>query len=100
MLKGDVFGLGLGGKLRSWFSERKSPVTAVVEHQRSLLSFFSNNPSEVTLNTGGNNIVAKIPYGLSLEMHVVGEKVPRKVEWAKITKIDVSKPPADWAKNV
>ena len=100
MLKGDVFGLGLGGKLRSWFAERKSPVTAVVEHQRSFLSLFSNNPSEVTLNTGGNNIVAKIPYGLSLDMHVVGEKAPRKVEWAEITKIDVSKPPAEWAENV
>ena len=93
-------GSAWGGKLRSWFAERKSPVTAVVEHQRSFLSLFSNNPSEVTLNTGGNNIVAKIPYGLSLDMHVVGEKAPRKVEWAEITKIDVSKPPAEWAENV
>ncbi len=33
-------------------------------------------------------------------MHVVGEKAPRKVEWAEITKIDVSKPPAEWAENV
>lgn len=100
MLKGDVFGLGLGDQLRSWFSERKSPVGATAEHNRSLFSLFSNNPSEVTLKTGGKNIVAKIPYGMALEMHVVGEKKPRKIAWANITHISVSKPPADWAKNV
>ena len=100
MLKGDVFSLGLGGQLRSWFAERKSPVRATTEHNRSLFSLFSNNPSEVTLNTGGKNIVAKIPYGMALEMHVVGEKSPRKIDWANITHISVSKPPADWAKNV
>jgi hypothetical protein len=100
MLKGDVFSLGLGDQLRSWFSERKSPVGATAEHNRSLFSLFSNNPSEVTLKTGGKNIVAKIPYGMALEMHVVGEKKPRKIAWANITHISVSKPPADWAKNV
>lgn len=100
MLKGDVFGLGLGDQLRSWFSSRKGPVEATAEHKRSLFSLFSNNPSEVTLKTGGKNIVAKIPYGMELEMHVVGEKAPRKINWANITHISVSKPPADWAKNV
>ena len=100
MLKGDVYNLGLGEKLRSWFVQRKHGVTASVEHQRSILSIFSNNPSQVQLKTGGKNIVAKIPYGMNLEMHVVGEKSPRKIDWAMITEINISKPPADWAKNI
>ena len=100
MLKGDVFGLGLGDHLRSWFTDRKSPVQATAEHKRSIFSLFNNNPSEVTLKTGGKNIIAKIPFGLTLDMHVVGEKTPRKVDWATITHISVSKPPADWAKNI
>jgi hypothetical protein len=100
MLKGDVFGLGLGDHLRSWFADRKSPVQATAEHKRSIFSLFNNNPSEVTLKTGGKNIIAKIPFGLTLDMHVVGEKTPRKVDWATITHISVSKPPADWAKNI
>jgi len=100
MLKGDVFGLGLGDQLRSWFADRKCSVGATAQHKRSLFSLFSNNPSEVTLKTGGKNIIAKIPFGLALEMHVVGEKMPRKVDWANITHISVSKPPVDWAKNI
>ena len=97
---GDVFGLGLGDQLRSWFADRKCSVGATAQHKRSLFSLFSNNPSEVTLKTGGKNIIAKIPFGLALEMHVVGEKMPRKVDWANITHISVSKPPVDWAKNI
>lgn len=99
LLKGDVFALGLGKKLRSWFSQRLGQVEVEVEHQRSPFSFFSNNPSEATLKTSGKNIVAKIPYGMELDMHVVGEKQPRKVPWSQITSVFVSKPPADWAKN-
>jgi hypothetical protein len=100
MLKGDVYALGLGDQLRSWFATRSEGVEASTVHHRSLVSLFSNNPSEVTLKTGGKNIVAKIPYGLELEMHVVGEKSPRKVDWANITHISISKPPAPWAENV
>lgn len=100
MLKGDVFALGLNEKLRSWFATRTEKVEALTVHKRSLFSLFSNNPSEVTIKTGGKNIVAKIPYGLSLEMHVVGEKSPRKVDWASIHSLNISKPPADWAKNI
>ena len=100
MLKGDVYSLGLGKELRSWFEQRKHSVTASTEHKRSLFSLFANNPSQATLKTGGKNIVAKIPFGMELEMHVVGEKSPRKIDWAKITKVSVSKPPAEWAKNV
>lgn len=100
MLKGDVYALGLNEQLRSWFATRNEKVEATATHERSLFSLFSNNPSQVTLKTGGKNIVAKIPYGLKLEMHVVGEKSPRKVDWANITHINVSKPPASWAKNI
>ncbi|RJU81538.1 MAG: NERD domain-containing protein [Candidatus Poseidoniales archaeon] len=100
MLKGDVYALGLNEQLRSWFATRNEKVEAIATHERSLFSLFSNNPSQVTLKTGGKNIVAKIPYGLKLEMHVVGEKSPRKVDWANITHINVSKPPASWAKNI
>jgi len=100
MLKGDVYALGLNEQLRSWFATRSEKVEAIATHERSLFSLFSNNPSQVTLKTSGKNIVAKIPYGLKLEMHVVGEKSPRKVDWANITHINVSKPPAAWAKNI
>ncbi len=99
MLKGDVFGLGLGNQLKAWFSDRQGQVEVEVNHLRSPLSLFSNNPSEATLKTSGKNIVAKIPYAMELEMHVVGEKQPRKVPWSNITRVFVSKPPAQWAKN-
>lgn len=100
MLKGDVYALGLNEQLRSWFATRSEKVEAIATHERSLFSLFLNNPSQVTLKTSGKNIVAKIPYGLKLEMHVVGEKSPRKVDWANITHISISKPPAPWAENV
>ena len=87
---------GLGGKLRSWF-EQQSGVTASVEHHRSILSIFSTTPA---VQLAGRKNILKIPYGMNLEMHVVGEKSPRKVDWAMITEINISKPPADWAKNI
>jgi hypothetical protein len=97
LLKGDVFGLGLGKDVDEWFAARTSDVNARLKQRRSLLSLFSNNPTEVHLSRGSKNIEAKVPFGLTLNMHVVGEKRSREVDWANIERIFVSKPPAEWA---
>ena len=97
LLKGDVFGLGLGKEVDEWFAARDTDVEASLTQRRSLFSLFSNNPTEVRLSRGSKHIEAKVPYGLSLNMHVVGEKQAREVDWANIEKIFVSKPPAKWA---
>ncbi len=97
LLKGDVYGLGLGKEADGWFSERDSDVDAALTQRRSLTSLFSNNPTRVHLTRGSKNIEANVPYGLSLDMHVVGEKHRRAVDWANIERIFVSKPPAKWA---
>lgn len=97
LLKGDVFGLGLGKDVDEWFAKRDTDVEAKLVQKRSWLSLFSNNPTEVHLSRGSKNIEAKVPYGLSLNMHVVGEKRAREVDWATIDRIFVSKPPAIWA---
>lgn len=97
LLKGDVFGLGLGKDVDEWFAARTSDVNANLTQRRSLFSLFSNNPTEVHLSRGSKNIEAKVPFGLTLNMHVVGEKRSREVDWANIERIFVSKPPKQWA---
>jgi hypothetical protein len=52
LLKGDVFGLGLGKDVDEWFAARTSDVNARLKQRRSLLSLFSNNPTEVHLSRG------------------------------------------------
>jgi hypothetical protein len=97
LLKGDVFGFGLGKDVDDWFAERDTDVEAKLTQRRGFFSLFSNNPTEIRLSRGSKHIEAKIPYGLSLNMHVVGEKHAREVDWAMVERVFVSKPPAEWA---
>jgi hypothetical protein len=96
MLKGDVHSLGLSKDTDMLFSKRKGWVKGDVEHNRSLLSFFNNQPSSATVNIDGKNIQCKLPYGISLIMHVVGEKERREISWSQIASLNISKPPAEW----
>jgi|TARA_B110000444_G_C18838952_1_gene597734 hypothetical protein len=99
LLKGDVHRLGLGKEMDAWFAARNEDVEASLTQQRSIFSLFSNNPTRVHLSRGSKHVEANIPFGLSLNMHVVGEKHGRSVDWANVERIFVSKPPAKWANH-
>jgi len=99
MLKGDVHSLGLSKETDLIFSERKGWVKGDASHNRSLFSFFDNQPSSATVKIDGKNIQCKLPYGISLIMHVVGEKERREIPWSQISGLNISKPPASWNKS-
>ena len=99
MLKGDVHSLGLSKDTDTMFSKRNGWVRGETEHNRSLFSLFNNQPSSATINIDGKNIQCKLPFGMSLVMHVVGEKERREVLWSQISSLNVSKPPAHWNNN-
>jgi len=99
MLKGDVHSLGLSKETDEMFSKKVKGVKGDAIHNRSLLSFFDNQPSSATVNIDGKNIQCKLPYGISLIMHVVGEKERREIPWSQISSLNISKPPAPWNNN-
>ena len=96
MLKGDVYSLGLGSQIEDLFGSRTDVVLSEVAHNRSLFSIFDNQPSSATISIGTKNVDCKLPFGISLVMHVVGEKERREVLWSQIDRINLSKPPAKW----
>ena len=98
MLKGDVHSLGLGVEVDELFSKRNGKVTVEVTHKKSIFSIFDKQPSSGKVIIDKKNIQCKLPYGISLIMHVVGEKERRGIPWSQINKIDISKPPAKWNK--
>ena len=99
MLKGDVHSLGLSKDTDTMFSTRTGWVKGDAIHNRSIFSFFNNQPSSATINIDGKNIQCKLPFRMSLVMHVVGEKERREVLWSQISSLNISKPPAEWNRN-
>ncbi len=98
MLKGDVHSLGLGVEIDELFSKRNGRVTGEVTHKKSIFSIFDKQPSSGKVIIDKKNIQCKLPYGISLTMHVVGEKERREIPWSQINNLDISKPPAKWNK--
>tara|TARA_B100000900_G_scaffold70131_1_gene55488 strand:+ start:16985 stop:17884 length:900 start_codon:yes stop_codon:yes gene_type:complete len=98
MLKGDVHSLGLGESIDEIFSNRREKVTGDVTHKKSVFSIFDKQPSSGKLIIDKKNIECKLPYGINLVMHVVGQKERREVPWSQISKLNISKPPAEWNK--
>ena len=99
MLKGDVHSLGLSKDTDVEFSKRNGWVKGDTIHNRSIFSLFDNQPSSATINIDGKNIQCKLPYGIKLVMHVVGEKERREIPWSQIASLNISKPPAEWNRN-
>ena len=98
MLKGDVYGLGLGEEIDEIFSNRVGKVAGDIVHKRSIFSIFDKQPSSGKVIIDKKNIQCKLPFGISLTMHVVGEKEKRDIPWSQIAELNISKPPAEWNK--
>ena len=99
MNKGDVFELGLGSDIESIFAQRECEVTGSTDHKRGLFAIFDKQPSKASIKIGKKNATVTLAQGASINMHVVGEAKPRRIPWACIDKIVLSKPPAEWNKN-
>ena len=96
MLKGDVYSLGLGKQIDEVFDKRIDVVKGDTVHKRSPFSLFENQPSSAKINIGLKNIECKLPFAISLVMHVVGESEKRTILWSQISHLNLSKPPAKW----
>ena len=99
MNKGDVFELGLGSDIEGIFAQRECEVTGSTDHKRGLFAIFDKQPSKVSIKIGKKNANITLAQGASINMHVVGEAKPRRIPWACIDKIVLSKPPAEWNKS-
>ena len=99
MNKGDVFELGLGSDIDTIFAQRECEVTGTASHKRGLLAIFDKQPSKALIKIGKKNADVTLAQGACINMHVVGEPKPRQIPWARIDKIVLSKPPAEWNKS-
>ena len=92
MCKGDVLELGLGDAVETWQAERQDALLGSVIHPRGILTLFRAPPSNLNLQTGERHIEAKLPFGKTLRMHVVGRKHPEDIPWSTVASLNLSKP--------
>jgi len=92
MCKGDVLDLGLGDAIETWQEGRRTPLLGSIDHPRGLLTLFTAPPSQLNLNTGERHMEAKLPFGKSLRMHVVGRKSPEDIPWSTVASLNLSTP--------
>ena len=92
MCKGDVLELGLGDAVETWQAERQDALLGSVAHPRGILTLFRAPPSHLNLQTGERHIEAKLPFGKTLRMHVVGRKHPEDIPWSTVASLNLSKP--------
>ncbi|MCH1616055.1 MAG: hypothetical protein L7R83_00925, partial [Candidatus Poseidonia sp.] len=71
---------------------RKAPLKGSVVHPRGFLSLFTAPPSQLNLHAGERHIEAKLPFGKSLKMHVVGQKSPEDIPWSTVASLNLSTP--------
>ena len=92
MCKGDVLDLGLGDAIETWQDGRRTPLLGSIDHPRGFLTLFTAPPSQLNLNTGERHMEAKLPFGKSLRMHVVGRKSPEDIPWSTVASLNLSTP--------
>ena len=92
MCKGDVLDLGLGDGIETWQDGRRTPLLGSTDHPRGFLTLFTAPPSQLNLNTGERHMEAKLPFGKSLRMHVVGRKSPEDIPWSTVASLNLSTP--------
>ena len=90
--KGDVLELGLGDAVETWQAGRQDALLGSVIHPRGILTLFRTPPSNLNLQTGERHIEAKLPFGKTLRMHVVGRKHPEDIPWSTVASLNLSKP--------
>ena len=94
MCKGDLLDLGLGDEVHQWQAPRNDGLVGTVEHKQGVFSLFASNPSSIELRHGQQRLQARLPFGASLRMHVVGRDAPEDILWSTIAAVNLSKPPA------
>ena len=92
MCKGDVLDLGLGDAVVEWQSGRRVPLKGSMTHPKGFLSLFTAPPSQLRLQAGERHMEAKLPFGKSLKMHVVGQKNPEEIPWSTVAALNLSTP--------
>ena len=92
MCKGDVLDLGLGDAVVEWQAGRRVPLKGSMTHPKGFLSLFTAPPSQLRLQAGERHMEAKLPFGKSLKMHVVGQKNPEEIPWSTVAALNLSTP--------
>ncbi|MDP6199839.1 MAG: nuclease-related domain-containing protein [Candidatus Poseidonia sp.] len=92
MCKGDVLDLGLGDAITEWQAGRRAPLQGSIDHPKGFFALFTAPPSQLNLQAGERHMEAKLPYGKSLKMHVVGQKNPEEIPWATVASLNLSTP--------
>ena len=92
MCKGDVLDLGLGDAITEWQEGRRAPLRGSIVHPKSFLSLLTAPPSQLSLQAGERHMEAKLPYGKTLKMHVVGQKNPEEILWSTVASLNLSTP--------
>ena len=92
MCKGDVLDLGLGDAVTEWQEGRRVPLRGSIVHPNSVLSLLTAPPSQLSLQAGERHMEAKLPYGKTLKMHVVGQKNPEEILWSTVASLNLSTP--------
>ena len=92
MCKGDVLDLGLGDAVVEWQAGRRVPLKGSMTHPKGFLSLFTAPPSQLRLQAGERRMEAKLPFGKTLKMHVVGQKNPEEIPWSTVAALNLSTP--------
>jgi hypothetical protein len=92
MCKGDVLDLGLGDAIAGWQEGRTTPLLGSIDHPQGFRTLFTAPPSQLNLNAGERHMEARLPFGKSLKMHVVGRKNPEDIPWSTVASINLSTP--------
>ncbi len=92
MCKGDVLDLGLGDAVVEWQAGRRVPLKGSMTHPKGFLSLFTAPPSQLRLQAGERHMEAKLPFGKTLKMHVVGQKNPEEIPWSTVATLNLSTP--------
>lgn len=92
MCKGDVLDLGLGEAIHEWQEGRRTPLKGSIRHPKGFLSLFTAPPSHLSLHAGERHMEAKLPFGKTLKMHVVGRKTPEDIPWSTVASLNLSTP--------
>ena len=92
MCKGDVLDLGLGDAVVEWQTGRRVPLKGSMTHPKGFLSLFTAPPSQLHLQAGERHMEAKLPFGKTLKMHVVGQKNPEEIPWSTVAALNLSTP--------
>ncbi len=93
-LNGDVRTFGLG--LDDWHDNMSGDGLIKIKHTTSWFSLIRGVNSKLVASDDNRNSSLTFSGRPTLTMHVVGEKVPRDIEWSNIFKIELSRVPTEW----